>query len=184
MSTNPEVEHNLIIDAFETRHALSSGTSISLYEAARVCLERHHTSPVSFLIVRQNESIMATVQWPPTNSRIQASWRNEIDATEEGAYACVLAAVELLEGLIAIGRAETKTGADFYVAPPGTEYDDLENSIRLEVSGTDRGSASRLSSLLKEKLNQARRGDSNLPAIAGVLGFKVLQMRLARLEES
>ena len=124
------------------------------------------------------------LEWPPTDTRIKASWKNEIDATEEGAYACILAAVELLEGLIAIGRAETKTGADFYVAPPGTEYGDLENCIRLEVSGTDLGNDSRLASLLREKLDQAKRGDSNLPAIAGVLGFKVLQMRLARLEES
>ena len=176
--------HKLIIDAFETLHALSSGTSMSLFEAARVCLERHHVSPVTFQIDGLEKLIIATLEWPPTDQRIQASWKNEIDATEEGAYACILAAVELLEGLIAIGRAETKTGADFYVAPPGTEYGDLENTIRLEVSGTDRGSASRVASLLREKLNQAKRGDSNLPAMAGVLGFKILQMRLARLEKS
>ena len=176
--------HKLIIDAFENRHALSPGTSMSLNEAARVCLERHHVSPVAFAIVGFDKSINATLEWPPTDSRIRASWNNEIDTTEEGAYACILAAVELVAGLIAIGRAETKTGADFYVAPPGTEPGDLEDSIRLEVSGTDRGDASRVASLLRQKLDQARRGESNLPAIAGVLGFKILQMRLARLEES
>ena len=120
---------------------------------------------------RCNTSVKATVEWPPTDPRIRASWENEIDATEEGAYAFILAAVELLEGLIAIGRAETKTGADFYVAPPGTEYGDFENSIRLEVSGTDLGNSSRLATLLREKLDQVKRGDSNLPAMAGVLGF-------------
>ena len=37
-----------------------------------------------------------------------------------------LAAVELVDGLVAIGRADTGTGAGYYMAPKGTTLEDLE----------------------------------------------------------
>ena len=109
---------------------------------------------------------------------------SKCNSTEKGAYACVLAAVELLEGLITVRRAETRTGADYYIAARGTPADDLESCIRLEVSGIDRGNAAAVARRLKEKLAQAKRGDSNLPAMAGVIGFRALLISLARLEDS
>jgi hypothetical protein len=41
-----------------------------------------------------------------------------------------IAAVEFSEGLYAIGRAETTTGADYYVAPAGKRLDDWPGNIR------------------------------------------------------
>ena len=125
----------------------------------------------------------AIVTWELTGERVKGAWANETDTTEAGAYACVLAAVELLYGMVAVRRAETRTGADYYIALPGTRADDLENLIRLEVSGVDRGTPSDVVRRLNDKLEQAARGNSNLPAIAGVVGFRARLIRLEHLEE-
>jgi hypothetical protein len=89
-----------------------------------------------------------------------------------GAYGVSLAAVEAEEFLVAVRRAETLTGADWYVAPIGTPCDDLEACFRLEVSGTDSGSLSTVETRLSQKIRQTQAGKSNLPAIASVVGFK------------
>ena len=125
----------------------------------------------------------AIVTWELPGERVKGAWANETDTTEAGAYACVLAAVELLYGMVAVRRAETRTGADYYIALPGTRADDLENLIRLEVSGVDRGTPSDVVRRLNDKLEQAARGNSNLPTIAGVVGFRARLIRLEHLEE-
>ena len=122
-------------------------------------------------------------EWEPTDSRTKGTWANEIDATENGAYACALAAAEVSKGLVAVHRAETRTGADWYVAPKGKTFEDLEDCLRLEVSGVDHGPESAVLQRLKVKLKQAAAGESNLPAMAGVVGFKAALILLAPLEE-
>jgi hypothetical protein len=122
-------------------------------------------------------------EWDATDEVVRAAWANETDTTEMGAYACVLAAVEIAIGLVAIRRAETLTGADYYVAPPGSVVNDLEDCVRLEISGMDKGSGPAVQYRVKAKLDQAARGDSNLPAIAGVIGFQSCLIVLRRLGE-
>jgi hypothetical protein len=100
------------------------------------------------------------------------AWANDIDTTESGAYGVCLAAVEVEERLVAVRRAETLTGADWYVAPIGTQTDDLEGCFRLEVSGVDSGGRAVVDARLRQKVEQTRRGASNRPAIASVVGFK------------
>ena len=143
-----------------------------LVEGARVCLDRHHESPVDFTIDKSGRQTRAVAEWEHTVERTRDAWRNEIDTTEAGACACTLAAVELSVGLVAVHRAETRTGAEYYVAPAGATIEDLEDCIRLEVSGVDRGNLGSVSRRLIEKINQVRSGDSNLPAMAGVTGFR------------
>ena len=146
----------------------------SYVAAARVCLDRHHQSPILIGIQNLTAEIRAKVQWDKADDRTRGALNNEIDTTEAGAYACIIAAVELSEGLFAVRRAETSTGADYYVAPAGKGLDDLEDCLRLEVSGTDRGNKTAVQRLLQRKVQQAREGNSNLPALAGVIGFEVL----------
>jgi hypothetical protein len=108
-------------------------------EAARVCLDRHHISPIGIVIQRPSASEPEVKEviaiWEETTQRERNAWANAIDATEAGAYGFALALVEL-EGLVAVRRAETGTGADYYISPPGFGVDDLEDCIRLEVSGS------------------------------------------------
>ena len=162
----------LPIHELDRRHSGVTNAIADAYsEAAGVCLDRHHQPPIDMNLERNGHTFVAIAQWQDVDARIEAAWANEIDTTEFGAYACALGAVELLDGLVAIRRAETLTGADYYVAPQGTELNDLEDCLRLEVSGVDRGSSTVVRQRLVRKLSQAAKGDSNLPARAAVVGF-------------
>ena len=176
MPTNP----TLLIHDMEQRHAgLTKAIADSYAEAASVCLDRHHEPPTDVDIETRGSRTAATVGWHPPDAQTCGAWANETDATEAGAYACVLAAVELANGLVAIHRAETLTGADYYVARRGHRPHDLEDLQRLEVSGVDRGSRGSLKRRLLTKLRQVAAGHSNLPALAGVVGFKACLVMLA-----
>jgi hypothetical protein len=118
----------------------------------------------------------AIAEWTKPDTRTQKAWANGDDATRDGAYGLALAAVEITRGLVAVSRAETRTGADYYLGVPDAAPDDLEASIRLEVSGMDDSGKSAIKSRLKQKLEQAGNGCSNLPAMASVVGFKTLQI--------
>ena len=165
-------DDKLPLHDLSARHTgLTHPIAESYTEAARVCLDRHHSPPVDIAIKNADNNHAATVDWVPADNRTRGAWANETDATEAGAYACVLAALELTSGLVAVRRAETKTGADYYVAAPGAGANDLEECLRLEISGVDKGSESAIMQRLNVKLAQAAAGASNLPAIAGVVGF-------------
>ena len=158
-----------------SRHSGITDTISNFYaEAARVCLDRHHVSSVSFAIHDNSTKISADATWHQTDHQTRMSWNNTTDATEAGAYAVALACIECCRDLVAIGRAETCTGADYYVHERGKTTDDFETSYRLEVSGTDRGDISQISQRLKTKITQAQAGASNVPAIACVVGFQSL----------
>src|ERR1700722_14170629 len=134
-------KRNLPIQNMADRHpGLTANIAGTYYDAARVCLDRHHSPPVPFRVEDAGSSRNAAVAWEATDERCRAAYANEIDTTELGAYACALAATEITRGLFALRRAETRTGADYYLAPQGTSLDDLEDCFRLEVSGVDHGS--------------------------------------------
>lgn len=174
----------LPISDMASRHfGLSAGVAAAYLEAARVCLDRHHKSPTHFGLFDDEISSVAAVEWEIADDRIRSAWANDTDATEAGAYAIAIAATELSRGLFAIRRAQTKTGADYYLAPVGHSMDDLENWIRLEVSGTDEGSLTDVKSRLLQKVNQARAGASNLPALAAVVGFEARQIAIRSVEQ-
>lgn len=170
-------------DMHSRHEGLTKATADYYTEAARVCLDRHHDPPHDFTIESSDTVLSVVADWLPPDKRTKGAWANETDATEDGAYACVLAAAEVSEGLVAVHRAETHTGADWYVAPKGKSFEDLESCLRLEVSGVDHGSESAVQQRLREKLNQAAVGKSNLPALAGVVGFKAALILLAPLDE-
>lgn len=151
--------------------------------AARVCLDRDHASPVQVTIRAKAVESTAMITWEKADDRTRGALNNQIDTTEMGAYGCVIAAVELTQGIYAVRRAETETGADYYVAPPGMGIEDLEGCFRLEVSGMSKGSSKAVEHLLFSKMEQTKRGRSNLPAIAGVIGFEVLRILIEYVEE-
>lgn len=166
-------DKKLEIDSLHERHSgLTPSLSSYFLEAASVCLSRHHDSPVEFEIARSGESTKRVVDFESPDSRVLNAWANDIDTAEAGAYGVCLAAVEVEEQMVAVRRAETLTGADWYIAPIGMEPDDLENCFRLEISGVDAGDRAVVDARLRQKVAQTQRGASNLPAIASVVGFK------------
>ena len=152
----------LPLDNMADRHqALTNSLAGSYLEAARVCLDRHHISPKEFAVENDRVESIAIVEWDVTDKRTQAAWANTDDATRDGAYAFAIAAIELLRGMVAVRRAETRTGADYYIALSGQNFEDLESCFRLEVSGTH-SDKSEVKRRLRMKLEQAKQGNSNL----------------------
>jgi hypothetical protein len=160
------------LEEMHQRHyALTQPIADGYQQAAAVCLQRHHKSPQEMTLSDNGSLSVAEIVWDEPTHQIVAAWANVTDTTEAGAYGCVIAAVELLRNLYAVRRAETGTGADYYVAPKGTGLEDLENCLRLEISGVSDGNTRDVEGRLLQKVAQAQRGNSSLPAVAGVVGF-------------
>lgn len=165
-------------------HRMTESVARYLAEAASVCLDRHHSPPTDFIILSANGESQVMIDWTPADAVVLASHMNDNDATRDGACACVIAAVEILTGLVVMSRARQGSGADYYIAPPGTEWDDLDDLTRLEVSGIDHGNQSALASRLAEKLRQLAKGSSDANGVAGVVLFSDRRIRVALWEHS
>jgi hypothetical protein len=167
----------LVLDSLEERHpGLTKNIAGTLCEAAAVCFDRHHTSPVVVEVKRKGESLEAQASWDAPDQRTKMAWANTTDTTEIGAYGVAIAAVEVIDGLVAVARAETRTGADYYLGPPNETREDLEKTLRLEVSGIDQSNPAALRTRLAQKVRQCQKGESVLPAIAVVVGFSNLTL--------
>lgn len=172
----------LRLNDLSDRHpGLTKAIGETYAEAAAVCLSRHHESPIDVNAIFRNQSVDCNLLWLQPDIPTLRAHANEIDATEQGAYGVSLAAVEAIAGLVAMRRAETLTGADYYVAPIGSDPEDLEDCIRLEVSGLNNGGQADIKYRLSQKLKQAEKGISNLPAIAAVIGFRERLIAIAKL---
>jgi len=162
----------LLIKDLDTRHyGIIKSIGDFFYDAASVCLNRHHESPTIFSIENDNFNSEAEITWGIVDQRMLDAFADENEATEMGACACSIAAVELELGLFILRRANKPFGCDYYIGPPDKTADDLEHLYRLEVSGMNTGSSQDLTKRLKTKIRQTIRGKSNLPAIACVVGF-------------
>ncbi len=170
-----------IEDMAERHQALTQSIANSYLEAARVCLDRHHLSPKEFTLEDDNDESIARVEWKATDNRIKAAWDKD-DATEAGACAFAIATIELLRNIFAIRRMSKGTGADYYVALSNRDLEDLENCFRLEISGTSSNKAE-VKKRLRVKIDQARRGNSNLPALVSIVGFSVQLVLLHTVDE-
>lgn len=96
-------------------------------EAACVCVARHHHSPAEYAVWDQDQQTAVRLEWEPPDERLLVAWANANETTEAGAVAVILAALEICTGMVAVRRAETRTGADYYVGPPGAGREDLEH---------------------------------------------------------
>ena len=70
------------------------------------------------------------------------------------------------------------------MAPHDSDSYDLGKCLRLEVSGVNAGASAEIQRRLREKVAQAARGQSNLPAIAAVVGFKALGVAISPMGDS
>lgn len=175
----------LNLEAMHERHrALTPAVAGSYQEAAAVCLNRHHVPPMQVTLSDNGTESPAEVTWIPPDLRTRDAWANGTDATEAGAYGCVIVGVEELRHLVAVRRADTGTGADYYVGPAGAGENDLEDCVRLEVSGVDAGDRREVARRVLRKVQQARDGSSSLPALAGVIGFSARLLMLQDVLEA
>lgn len=167
----------------ERHRALTEAIAKSYEEAARVCLSRHHNSPITAKLSDDGAETTTEIVWSLPDARTLSAWGNAIDTTEMGAYCCVIAGIEEIRGLFAVRRADTGTGADYYIGPAGAGITDLEDCLRLEVSGVDAGDHREVRTRLIRKIRQASEGKSNLPAVAGVFGFSAKLLLIKNVPE-
>ncbi len=151
-------------------------------KSASVVLDKYHVPPEEFSLNDDNKDYNVFLDWTPADERTKSALNNFTDNKEAGAYGIALAAVEYSRGLVAVRRAEELTGSDYYVAPAGSELNDLEEAYRLEVSGSELD-ASKVKKRLTQKLKQAENGKSDLPAIAAVVGFAVKLILVQTMEK-
>lgn len=155
----------------DPRHpGLTPALSAAYAEAAEVCMARHHEPPeTTFTVEVSGVDHERQLRWSAPTAAAQRAFNNQDDATRDGAYILAISAVENELGLVTLLRAETRTGADYYVGAPGAN--DIEEAYRLEVSGVDAQTVAAVRSRLKTKIEQAQEGLSDLPAFASVVGF-------------
>jgi hypothetical protein len=145
---------------------LTPAVAASYKEAAEVCLSRHHVPPVVELTLSDDDNeTPAELAWSLPDMRARDAWANAIDATEAGAYCCVIAGVEEIRELFAVRRAETGTGSDYYIGPSGAGVNDLEDCLRLEVSGVDSGDRRDVVNRLLEKISASAGRQEQLASI-------------------
>jgi hypothetical protein len=171
------------LDRLNDRHGLTPARLEVFREAASVCLSRHHQPPAVLVLEDNGVRSTADLSWREPDERERATYANLHEAVEQGAYGCVLASIDHLRGLVAVRRADTGTGADYYVGPLGAGANDLEDCLRLEISGIDAGEERDVRRRLVEKQQQARDGQSSLPALAGVIGFRARLLLVADVHE-
>ncbi len=150
-------------------------------QAASVCLSQHHLPPTIFTLQENFATRPAIVEWEMPSERHLAAWANQNDATEAAAYVLALATVEMTKGLVAVCRAETRTGVDYYLASVGPA-ENLEDWIRLEVSGTQLDELE-VNSRVRQKVRQVLKVQSKLPALVVVVGFRLRVIVLRQVEE-
>lgn len=167
-----EEKLRLVFENLAGRHLIDQPQLDTCSNAARVRLDAHHNSPTEFQLESRGEAQAVDLGWTPTDGTLKRSYLNADDAKRDGAYAIALAVVEELENMVGVARCETKTGADYYVMPVGSDPESyLEEAYRLEVSGSDSGETD-VRYRLKQKQQQAKEGKSSLPAFAAVVGFR------------
>lgn len=177
-----------LLPAIETlyqRHiGLTDSVCHSFAEAASVCLSRHHSPPKDLRVLNGGRPTSREVNWNPPDDRTKRTWNNLDDTTEYGAYGICIAVVEVELSLNVVGRADTRTGADWYLGSKHEEdNDDLEATYRLEVSGIDRGNQRDLTRRLNQKIVQIHRGASSLPAIASVTVFSMALVGIEKVDQ-
>jgi hypothetical protein len=165
------------------RHpGVSAAVCANFSEAADICLARHHGPPPTPLNINcVGKESTRILKWCSPDETARRSWRNRDDATRDAAYGISLAVVEHELGMVALSRADTRSGADYYVGTP--EAVDLEEAFRLEVSGIDAGDLADIRRRLKTKEGQLVRGDVFLPGYASIVGFRQAVVLVSRVED-
>lgn len=102
------------LDGLHRRHpGLTEAVCCSFAEAAGVCFSRHHQPPATLDVHNRAARTPRQIHWQPPDERTARAWANQDDATRDGAYSVSLATIEVEHGLVAVGRAETRTVAEW-----------------------------------------------------------------------
>ncbi len=148
-------------------------------EAASVMLWKFHTAPSSAGTWQHAEAsslpgepTSVALLWDEPGRDVLASYGNEKDATEYGAYAIAIALADHL-GFKVIARAHQGSGTDWVMIRKGEPANDY---YLLEVSGFARINNENPAERLRKKVAQGRGGDARRPGVAVVARFEDIQL--------
>ncbi len=163
-----------VLDLEDTpRFATFTSAELATYvEAARVMLWTFHSVPPPNTMGNwAHEATRQAVElaWREPSTDDQLAHANEIDATEDAAYALAFAVAHQL-GYAIVGRLHHGSGADWIMVLRGEPRNDY---TKLEVSGIARTRDSNAPHVrLRIKVKQGSGGDYNRPGIAVVARFE------------
>ena len=155
-----------------TMAGLSPQVGGSLAQAGAVCLEsQHHALGVDLEVTgRLALAGRHPLHWESPDDQARRTWRNEIDATENGAAGVAVLIARRLLGYAVTSRSRHGTGFDYWLGRD-IDSDPIRNEIRLEVSGIRHGTSADVARRVREKLSQMRRGQVAAPGYAIVVEF-------------
>jgi hypothetical protein len=152
--------------------SVSAGILQCYGEAASVMFDRFHNQTPAKGSVRLNgEERPAEFSWRPPTADVKASHANELDATEDGAYAVSFLAAHRAAGYIVRKRAHHGSGSDWLMTREGEPPNDF---VRLEVSGIAKNKP--LGGRLNTKVTQLGNGDLDRPGLAVIVGFEAAEV--------
>ena len=153
-----------------TMAGLSPEVGGSLAQAAAVCLESQHHETGVELEVTGKLAGRHPLHWEPPDDQARRTWRNEIDATENGAAGVAVLMARRLLGYVVASRSRHGTGFDYWLGRD-IDSDPIQNELRLEVSGIRHGISADVARRVHEKLRQMTRGKVLAPGYAIVVEF-------------
>ena len=155
-----------------------------LLEACLVCLEKQGHEPGTILSVFGDWNIEVELRWNTiVDDRMRRTWGNHNETTEYAAVCLVVLLVNQLTGYMIIGKADEKSGIDFWLGNQSLKETDklFIPTGRLEVSGIFSGTKTQIKRRFQLKLDQTRQSEStDLPVIIGVTEFGKPQTRLEK----
>ena len=147
-------------------------------QAAEVCFNRHHTSPLAITIASDAFGWDRTfeIAWEDITEMRLRSHANQLAAAENGAYAVSIAALRMFAKKVTTGRSPHRSGADYLVVPQGAM--DFEAVERLEVHGTETNDESLLVPRLRGKIRQLKDAPdmADIPGTASVVAFRLAKV--------
>jgi hypothetical protein len=157
----------------EQCRCLSENHVANHVDAASVMLHKFHAPPAQGLLDDNGAASGIQVEWNAPDELLLSTHANELDATEDGAYAVAFATM-LSKGFVVRRRAHHGSGSDYLMTRAGEPDNDF---WKLEVSGVARPrDTTALRARLNAKLSQLGRGDLARPGVAVVVGFETVQI--------
>lgn len=184
----PKRRKQIRLPSLSKRHpGLSPGTADHIATAAAVCLARFHELPPSALKASADgKAATYELVWRYPSTPERASHRNDEDATRDGAYAVAIGVADAHLGMWTIGRAESRTGSDWYLRSKASlerTFDlDAEDVVRFEVSGISDDNDARVRERVRRKTDQVRAGQSRHRGIVAVVGFRTPRVVLRAVD--
>lgn len=162
-----------------TMIGLSPEVGGSLAQAGAVCMESQQHEAGVDLYVTLRKTARHPLRWEPPDGQALRTWRNEIDATENGAAGVALLAARRLLGYVTTSRSRHGTGFDYWLGKD-IDGDPIQDEVRLEVSGIRQGSCADIDRRVRQKLNQMNRGKSTVSGYVIVVEFGRPKAKIAK----